>query len=145
MNALLTALVDEFSVPGTVAIEKTFKADAGKDSVTISIKLLSPDGEVLASKTIRFLRNQLPKAQQKLFVKTSYKNVENLFLAAKPELLTKIINENAAKINELSEENRLLKLLTKHEFAPSIGDCALARSSARSVQHSPALDWGNLM
>ena len=123
MNSLINAIVNEFNVSGTVAVDKNFKADAAKDSVTISIKLLNSDGEVLQSKSIRFVRNQLTKAQQKLFIKTSHKNLENLFLDAKTEILTKIINENTDKINDLNEENRLLKLLTKHDFAPSVKSC----------------------
>ena len=143
MNSLMNAIVNEFSVPGTVAVDKNFKADAVKDSITISIKLLNSDGEVLQSKSIRFIRNQLTKAQQKLFIKTSYKNIENLFLDAKPEILTKIINENTDRINELNEENRLLKLLTKHDFAPSIISCKVQESFVNNKNKS--LNLKNLM
>lgn len=120
MESLMNAISNEFALPGTVAIDKSFKADARKDAISITLKLLNSDGEVLRKETIRFIRNQLTRPQQKLFVKTSHKIIENLFLNAKPAILTKIINENTDKINELNEDNRLLKLLTKHDFCPSV-------------------------
>lgn len=119
MDKLTDTLTNEFMVPETVAVNRVFKAIPIKDSFSITLKFIDKSGQVINTSVTRFTNNQLSKSQHKLFIKTSYKEVENQFLYAKDEIIQYIVNELITRIQALNNDVEQLKTLTKI-FLPSI-------------------------
>lgn len=120
MDKLINTLTREFLPADSVSCKRIFKADAQKDIITITLKFYDRNNDLLNSATCRFTKNELSKSQRKLFIKCSYKEVENLFLFAKDDILHSIITDKNNELNELSNSIEALKTMTSFTFAPSI-------------------------
>lgn len=136
MNKLLHNLYEAFIVDGTTSIQKTYKAYPDKDAVSITLKFYNSDNELLASKTIKFTRNQLSKAQQKLFTGISYKEIENDFLYAKDAILQQLINNNLETIRDLNIENEGMRGMMNNGFVQSVVAPSISPEPPRAQKHN---------
>lgn len=112
MNKFLETLKSEFYVDGTTSIKHTIRANPQRDTFSITLKYYNEDAELINQSCVRFTKNQLPKPQKLLFQKNSHKEIENLFLYAKDEIIASVINDHSKSINNYNAQINQLRSLT---------------------------------
>ena len=131
--ALSETAAVEIKYKHSVSIKKTKEpSNLVCNNMTISLKFVDNDVKVLDRKAVKFVNDRF-QGKKTAFVNISIKELENKYACAKNEIITQLVNDTVAKINELKNDIDLLK-----EYAGQTGEVIDRQFKGEIIKLAPA-------
>ena len=102
MEALHEAIDKIFKPQYSVLSKHSYSAQPGKDSVTITTTYLDKNCKPIEVSRLKWVKGELPKNQQKFI--ENYKELNHLFVHAKPEILGQLQAEYQQKAQQYQQK-----------------------------------------
>jgi len=96
----------------TVKADKKSQSFLNVHTITANIKFYGKDMKLLDSANYKFVNNELAKSYEKKLVNISPKELNNKFMAARPEIIESILNRYQDKLKEVKAKIYALNLYT---------------------------------